>query len=130
MTFDVETFKDWLKDQTGIDGELGPNPMPDMPDRFFLVTLLPGAGLALDDQFDRPSFQVAVRGDQFAEFTPNRDAQAIDRLLVKELDYPHTLWGTYVATCTRTGGGPSPLQSYDKGRRVTYTCTYWVLCDL
>jgi hypothetical protein len=130
VTISIAKVQRWISEEFGVPGTVGPNPMPDMPDAYVLVTLLPGAGLTMDDQFDRPSFQVAVRGQQFAEQTPDAVAQAIDRRLIKELQYPHELWGEYVVTCSRTGGGPSPLQSYDKGRRVIYTCTYWVLCDL
>jgi hypothetical protein len=128
--FSIGAFLEWSKSFLDIPGDLGPQPMQDMPDRLMMVTLLPGAGLTMDDMFDRPSFQVAIRGDQFAEQTPEADMRKLDYELIKGLQYPHALWGDYVVTCSRTGGGPSPIQSYDKGRRVTYTCTYWVLCDL
>ena len=128
--FSITGFLEWAKDFLDIPGDLGPQPMQDMPDRLMLVTLLPGAGLTMDDQFDQPSFQVAIRGNQFAENTPEADMRKLDRELIKGLQYPHDLWGDRVVTCSRTGGGPSPIQSFDKGRRVTYTCTYWVLCDL
>jgi len=123
-------LKDWLSTIVpGLTFRLGPD-MLEMADRAGLVTPMQGLGLSVDGNFDRPAFQITIRGLQSqVDFTPADDANAIDKALIWG-DYPHTLWGDHVIGVSRVGGSPVPNDVLDKGRRALWTCTYWFECPL
>lgn len=116
---------------TGLTFLVGPD-MPEMPDEVALITRLPGAGLKFEGAFDQPAFQFAVRGLQQdpndvtdpLQTGPEQWADTIDGMVLSAA--PNSAWGTYVTAVDRAGGGPSPVQRLDAGRRATYTCTYVV----
>jgi len=128
MSLVAEVMRSWFETTFDRPTYLGPS-LPDMPDDVIIITLMPGGGLVMEGLIDQPAFQVAVRGAQFGEVTADVKANQIDKALLWG-DYPHTFWGGRVSSCTRTGGAPSPLGSFDKGRRAMYTCSYIVRVDL
>lgn len=98
-------------------------PLPEMPDVLAAVTITSGPGLSLEGAYDRIAFQVRCRGDQNAPEEGDDMAHDIDAALLTA-DMP-TIDGIPTLGFTRTGSGPTPLDT-DDGERETTVCTYMV----
>jgi hypothetical protein len=112
----------YFEEQVGIKFEVGPE-IKEMPDLLGTITVLAGEGLINDGLFDRPQFQIALRGTQNRYADVEGFAKQVDDLIVFG-DYPHELWGGYVISAYRSGGAPAPQLALDQGRRVIFVCTY------
>lgn len=97
-------------------------------DTIGVVTLLPGAGLALEGLFDQPAFQVELIGRERDRDELEDAFDEMDRALIW-LDVPANLWGTRVVQTGRTGGGPASTQA-DEHQRISYACSYWAMVSL
>lgn len=117
----MEMLRDYLATQAGIQFRIGPD-IPDMPDKVGIVTPEPGTGFLNDGLFESVGFRVEVRGSQNRVDDVKALATQVDRL-IEFGDYPNQLWGSWVITAFRAGGGPSPRQ-LDNGRRVIFQCSY------
>lgn len=93
-----------------------------------LVTMLPGAGLALEGLFDQPAFQLELIGRERDQDKLEDAFTVLDRALIW-LDVPADLWGVRVVQVGRTGGGPAATQQ-DEHQRVSYACSYWAMASL
>lgn len=102
----------------------GDDYIPDMPDLLVIITMVPGAGEAMEGVTDTPGFQVRVRGKQRQASTAEEVALRIDQL-VRFAVFPADAPGnTRLVAVTRSGGRPAPVGSPDAGGRVSYPATY------
>ena len=130
-----ELIRAWLQAESDVRFVIGELP-PDL-DEIGTLTMLPGAGLTTDGLWDRPGFQVLIRGrqsapvsagsDQFGATGPEAKIRLLDRKIVLG-NYPHDLWGARVVWAARAGGAPAPVPGgRDDAERTIYTCNY--LCQ-
>lgn len=117
----MEALSAYFETAIGIPFKVGPE-IPDMPDVLGVVTAEPGQGLINEGLFEIVGFRVQVRGSQNRHSDVASYAKQIDHM-IDFGDYPHELWGSYVITAYRGGGGPTPAP-LDNGRRIIYTCSY------
>jgi hypothetical protein len=117
----MEMLRDYLAGLTSIKFLIGPD-IPDMPDQVGIVTPEPGFGFMNDGLFEAVGFRVEVRGMQNKTEDVKALASQVDRL-IEFGNYPHELWGSWVISGYRVGGGPAP-RPLDSGRRIIYQCSY------
>lgn len=101
------------------------SPHPDEhPDRLVVVSLRPGAGLAMEGLIDRPNLQLWVRGLQDDYDATEEFALTADRALTFE-SFPMEFEGVYISQVQRIGGRPdTPMPDGDDGRRFILTSNY------
>lgn len=89
-----------------------------------LVFLTPGVGAGLDMEqlFDRPSTNVRVYGPQGDFDAAEALAQTIDKLYLA-VNGNATVGDTKVLYIVRAGGSPA-LYGYDEADRYIFTCSY------
>jgi hypothetical protein len=92
------------------------------PNMMVIITLTPGAGLDMEEVFDRPGFQIRSIGPQQDYGAAEKLAQDIDRALVA-LDQSQSINGKWTLSVVRSGGSPALLLS-DDGDRYHFTCNY------
>lgn len=130
---DDELLRAWLEatvTDLGVLFFVGPRiPEFGQGDILGVVTPSPGAGLVLEGINDVVGFQIRMvaREREYAKLKIS--ALQIDKALVFA-DFPAALWGGWVTTITRAGGGPSPELGDGNDRdRVAFVCTYLAETD-
>jgi len=123
MSLSAKLLAEWLTSQLNKPFQVGPDDT-EMPDEYGVVTVLPGTGMKREGTFYGAAFQITTRGVQRVAATAEDLAKQVDVLLMSPSTYPNELWGDYVTSCEWIGGAPSPVLTFDAGRRVTWTCSY------
>jgi len=92
------------------------------PDRLVMLTFGSGAGLSVEQVFDRPIVQVRAAGNQSDYDDGERLAYDLDRGMLS-VDSSRDIGGVWVTGITRVGGNPQ-LLLIDDADRANFTCTY------
>jgi len=98
--------------------------IPETPHRLVTVTRLPGAGMTHEGIFDRPGFQVRVRGLQHDPNSTEADIFALDQA-IRAAGAPGMVAGHWLTSLSWIGSGPGPLPGTpDNGQRTEYVVSY------
>lgn len=98
--------------------------IPSIPHRLITVTRLPGAGMTHEGIFDRPGFQVRVRGLQHDPSSTETDIFALDQA-IRNAEVPGWITGHWLTSLSWIGAGPGPLPGTpDSGQRTEYVVSY------
>ena len=120
---------DWLRPQVTSGALVLAARMPEVPNRIIAVSIIGGAGLAMEGVFDIVTFHVACRGAE----NNLPDAEAIgfevDGLFLKSA--PNFTIGSsgndvFVNDLGRVGAGPTALSVDDNLSRWISTCNYYL----
>jgi Bacteriophage minor capsid protein len=133
---DVRGFISTLLSELGYGTETNPMPvftpgpgtlgtvLDISPGRLVILTMGAGAGLDMEEVFDRPSVQVRSVGLQMDYNDAETLAQNIDQGLIGALvNGSQVVNGKYTLRIVRAGGGPALLEK-DTGDRYHFVCNY------
>lgn len=78
-------------------------PVPDAPDRLVMVTRTPGLPEVNDGLFERPGFQIQIRGRAGDPASAEDDAARLDDA-IRNADLPALIGDAWVLSVVRRGG--------------------------
>ena len=121
---DLVAFKAWLQDE-GITTPISYDEQPEDPTNHYLLRATGGFGTTMEDAFDRPSFQVLIRGSS-GEVAYTL-AKTFDDLMLSDEARNFALGDAWVLKIARIGGGPTYLGLDNPERnRPEYSSNYFL----